>query len=144
MIEVHSDWADVPPATDPDSEPFWAGLEHSQLVVPRCGTCRRLVYPAIATCPHCGSDLAASAQETVPGPGTVYSWTTVHFALDPVFAGETPYTVVAVDYDPDVRVLGRYLDDPAGLAGDAPVDLTPYRVSERALPGFRAHRPDRP
>lgn len=140
MIEIYPDWADVEPTVDPDSRSFWDGLENEQLVVPRCATCARLVYPATSTCPHCGSSMAPARQEVLAGPGRVYSWTTVHVALDPAFRDETPYTVVAVDYDRDVRVLGRYLDDPASLTGDSQVDLTPYRVGRQALPGFRAYR----
>jgi len=136
-MELYSHWADVPPAKDVDSELFWAGIERGELLVSRCGTCKRLVYPETSSCPHCGTIGETRSFESIPPTGLVYTWTTVHVALDPAFKGETPYTVLAVDFGPDVRILGRLLDKPDELRGDSEVYLVPYKVGAQALPGFR-------
>ena len=63
----------------------------------RCGACGTLLgYPRVL-CPGCGGrDLE---WEESAGRGTVYSATTVH-------AREETYTVVLVDLDEGVRVMG--------------------------------------
>jgi uncharacterized OB-fold protein len=119
---------------DVDSAPFWEALGRDELLVPLCHTCERRFFPALSSCPHCGG--TSITQERASGHGTIESWATVHIALDPLFKAEVPYTIVAVNLDEDVRMLGRLVEgDPVpGLS----VQLTPLRTGGRALPAFRA------
>ena len=76
---------------DIDGAPFWAGLRRHELVILRCGECRRWVHPPQASCPRCLSlQLAA---EPVSGRGTVYSFTVANREFAP---GVPPPYVAAI------------------------------------------------
>ena len=66
-----------------------------------CRVCSRRSFPERSLCPHCGSD--AVDHVTLAGRGRVTSWTVVHQAPPPL---QTPYTLVTVDLDDGVRLLG--------------------------------------
>jgi uncharacterized OB-fold protein len=71
-----------------------------------CHACGRHSFPQRPLCPHCGSesisDIVLSTQ------GRVASWTVVHQAPPPL---QTPYTLVTVDLDDGVRLLGAATGD---------------------------------
>lgn len=135
MID-RADLAALAPEPDADSAWFWQALADDVLLVPECRTCRRRFFPPIASCPHCaGTDLERVRPS---GHGSVYSWATVHVALDPAFAGDVPYTILAVDLDGGGRMMGRLLDaDGTAVHAGAAVRFEPYRVGEVVLPGFQ-------
>lgn len=126
----------IKPAVDPDSAPWWEGLEHGQVRAQRCMQCGHLYAPASPTCPACGS--RGAVWERLSGRGRIYSWTTVHHAMDPAFDADVPYSVVAVDLEEGPRVLGRLLEG-AGAAGLL-VQAQIYEVQGQALLGFRPTR----
>ncbi|HVW32291.1 MAG TPA: OB-fold domain-containing protein, partial [Acidimicrobiia bacterium] len=105
----------IPPDIDADSAWWWEALDRGRLLLPRCPACERCFFPPLPACPHCGS--ARITAIPAGGRGAVYSWVVVHIALDPAFAGDIPYTVVAVDLDEGVRVFGRLHGEVAPAAG---------------------------
>ena len=122
----------VPPETDPDTQWWWDALARGELLVPRCASCGWHFFPPMSACPRCGSttiDRPVSA-----GTGLVYSWIVIHHALDPAFAAETPYTIVAVHLDEGVRMFGRIADGP--LHDEMAVRAVPYTVGDTTLLGF--------
>jgi len=66
-----------------------------------CRVCSRRSFPERPLCPHCGSDAVDNV--ILAGRGRVVSWTVVHQAPPPL---QTPYTLVTVDLDDGVRLLG--------------------------------------
>ena len=76
---------------DRDSRAFWSAVRDGRLLLQRCSACRRARFPAMPGCPYCGSPDAT--EEAASGRGTVYSWITVHRALDADHADEVPYSV---------------------------------------------------
>src|SRR5690606_11835844 len=82
-------------------------------------------------CRHCG---AADALEIRPstGRGRVYSWTVAHYAFEPEFADDVPFTIVEVALDEGVRIFGRLepgLLPADGLAVEASiVDLRGQKI----------------
>lgn len=125
----------IAPELDPDGAPWWAAVAEGRFVLPRCRACGAASFPPAPTCPHCG----AGGLELHPasGRGTVYSWVVVHRALDPAFAADVPYTVLAVDLDEGPRMFGRVCDEHDGppVAGEA-VDAVLYEVGGQRLVGF--------
>lgn len=123
------------PEVDADSAGFWAGIAAGELRAVVCSSCGRGSFPPIGSCPHCGSTdvrLVASG-----GRGAVYSWATVHVALDPAFAPDVPYTIVAVDLDEGGRVLGRLLDADRAPRPGQRATFAVYEREGVLLPGFR-------
>lgn len=113
------------PTPDPDSAPYWEALREHRLVVQACTACGARRFPPGPSCPWCGelgADLVASE-----GTGTVYSWVTVHRALDPAFADDLPYTLAAVDLDDGPRIVGRLDRD------------TPPTIGAPVTPAFHDH-----
>lgn len=66
-----------------------------------CRVCSRRSFPERPLCPHCGADAVDNV--LLAGRGRVVSWTVVHQAPPPL---QTPYTLVTVDLDDGVRLLG--------------------------------------
>ena len=65
-------WRGPVPVADIDGAPFWAGLRRHELVILRCGECRRWVHPPQASCPRCLS--LPPAVEYVGWSGTVHAF----------------------------------------------------------------------
>lgn len=112
------------------SEAYWTGAEQGRLVIQRCGDCGHLRHYPQALCPECHSFAVESVIAT--GHGTVHSWTVCHHPFSPDLADEVPYTVVTVDMEEGVRVLGR-------LSGD-----TPPHIGLAVTLGFEPRSGDRP
>jgi uncharacterized OB-fold protein len=95
----------IPPAGDVDAAAFWTALAGGTLLVSVCEVCGNRWLPPLATCPRC----AARSITSAPGAarGALYSWTVVHRAADPLYAGEVPYTVGLVTLDDGARLYGR-------------------------------------
>ena len=66
-----------------------------------CRVCSRRSFPERPLCPHCGADAVDNVM--MAGRGRIVSWTVVHQAPPPL---QTPYTLVTVDLDDGVRLLG--------------------------------------
>jgi uncharacterized protein len=71
-----------------------------------CDACTRHSFPQRPLCPHCGSERVGNI--LLSTRGHVASWTVVHQAPPPL---QTPYTLVTVDLDDGVRLLGSATGD---------------------------------
>lgn len=124
----------VEPMVDADSEPWWRALAERRLLLPRCRDCGRSWFPPTPGCPECGSPSVELVEAS--GRGRVYSWVVINRALSPAFAGDAPYTILAVDLEEGARVFGRLVGEGA-VAGGSPVRADFYEVEGRTLLGFR-------
>ena len=112
----------LPDVDWPPTREFWAAAARGELAVPRCDTCRRYVWYPTGTCRFCGSE--ASTWTVVSGRGRLFTWSVVHRAFIPQFAGEVPYVsgLVTIEEDAAVRIVTRIVDsDPERLRIDMPV-----------------------
>jgi uncharacterized OB-fold protein len=89
-----------------------------------CAECGRRSFPARELCPQCGSQ--AVEKIVLSERGRVASWTVVHQAPPPL---QTPYTLVTVDLDDGVRVLGSAVGG-VDIDGEVAVELFPLRVND--------------
>lgn len=107
------------PSPSPDSEFFWQGLKDRKLLIPHCTVCDRHFFPPMPGCPHCAADKDKVEAVEASGEGAVYSWIVAHYAFDPAFAKEVPYTILTVDLDEGARIVGRLTGaEPDVLEGD--------------------------
>lgn len=84
-----------------------------ELRLPRCQDCAAFHFYPRSRCPECGS--ARLEWQPVSGDGTVYSYTVVHRAPAPEFAGEVPYVVAVVALAEGPHLMSRIV----GIAPEA-------------------------
>jgi uncharacterized protein len=94
------------PHPTPVSAPYWDGAASGKLMLQRCTACATVRHYPRLYCSQCYSSDVAWIEASKRG--TVHSWTVTHHAFHPAFADELPYTLVTVDLEEGVRVLGRY------------------------------------
>lgn len=130
------------PAASAETAGWWEAAASHRLVVQRCEACGRTRHPPGPRCPWCRS--GDWAWLTLPGTGTVYTYTVVRQAFLPALAGTVPYVVAVVELDgaDGARLVSNVVDaDPSEVSVGAPVavaweDMGP----ELALPRFRLER----
>jgi uncharacterized OB-fold protein len=115
------------------SAAYWAGAAEGRLVLQRCGACGHVRHYPQMLCPICHS--FAIEHVTASGRGTVHSWTVSHHAFLPELRDQVPYTLVTVDMEEGVRVLGRLAGDTPPTIG-TPVVLGFEPAGERPVPVF--------
>lgn len=104
---------------DPDSEPFFAGLEQGELRLQRCEGCRRFQFPPRPFCARCGG--TSLGWERVTGEGSVYSLTVCYRAGTPEMSERVPFVVGLVDLVEGVRILAVLELEPDKAAIGLPV-----------------------
>jgi uncharacterized OB-fold protein len=118
----------------PESAPLWAALAEGRLCLQRCGSCSRLRFPPIASCPYCA--VAGGEWEEVELRGQLYSWVITHVAFAEELEAEVPYTIGTVEIAEGPRIFAR-LTDVAPEALRAGLPLEGYVVEESGLPYLR-------
>jgi uncharacterized protein len=131
----------VAPDIDADSRDWWAALAERRLLLPHCRDCGGTWFPPTPGCPRCASPAVELAPAS--GRGRVYSWVVVNRALSPAFAGDAPYTVLAVDLEEGGRIFGRLLGKASGPGLGAGIEVRAelYEVEGRVLVGFAIDQP---
>jgi hypothetical protein len=123
------------PVGDQDTQPFWDAASERRLVVPRCGSCGRWIWQPRPLCPGCHTPDPDWAE--VSGSGVVTSWTVIHPPVLPAWAEDVPFTVVLVELEQGVRMVGRLVDaDPSALSIGAPVVLRWREEAGAVLPAW--------
>lgn len=97
------DWNKPLPHPTPISQPWWDGLKAHEVRIQQCLACGTWVFFPRAHCPACAA--RQLAWRTVPGAGTVYSFTIARVPTLPEFTDELPQVlaVVALDEGPHVN-----------------------------------------
>lgn len=96
------------PRIGPDSAPFWKATDEGHLSLPWCLDCNRPHLPAGPLCPFCLGERLEWRRAS--GCGVLSSWTRVHKAWFPAFAGDIPYAVAQVELDEGPRLTAGFFD----------------------------------
>lgn len=123
----------IRPWPDADSAAWWSAVDERRLLLPRCRDCGQTWFPPTPGCPRCASTSVELVEAS--GAGRVYSWVVVHRALSPAFAGDAPYTILAVDLAEGARMFGR-LVGPGPVTARAEVHAVFYEIGGQVLVGF--------
>lgn len=99
--------------TDTWTEPFWEAAKAHRLTACQCGECGRFRMPPTPFCPYCRSQ--AVTWPTLPGTGTVYSYT---ICLRSPFPGVPDFTFVPVVVDLDEAPGARLVTNLVGIDVD--------------------------
>lgn len=112
-----------------DLEDWTTGVP--RLVAQRCGACAAHWLFRREFCPQCGTKPPQAL--ALAGLGTVHAATTVYRAPDDQFRSIAPYTLVLVELDEGVRVMGH---GQPGAAIGARVAVTFTEIAGRLMPYF--------
>ncbi|WP_056585298.1 OB-fold domain-containing protein [Mesorhizobium sp. Root102] len=125
------------PQTESWAEPLWSGLHRGELHIQKCEPCGSFVYPPVEeTCPQC---TAAYSWHRASGTGRLWSWVTFHRSYYPGYPLASPYTVLMVEIEEGVRMLGSLDADTSveELQCDMTMKFKPVRLSDDVhIPGF--------
>ena len=94
-------------------------VDRDRVRLERCDACGRHRVEPMPSCPWCGNP--AFTVVDAGGTGRVYSWVTVHRALDDDHAQDVPYTIATIELAEGCRVFARLDAPPARIAADLPV-----------------------
>jgi uncharacterized OB-fold protein len=120
------------PRITPDNEPFYKALREGRLLLPYCLDCGKPHLPPGPVCPFCFGERVEWRQAS--GRGRISSWTVVHKAWFPAFAGDIPYNVVQVELDEGPRLTANVLNiSNENLKIGLPVEI----VFGEAVPRFK-------
>jgi uncharacterized protein len=102
------------PVPDESSAPYWSAAAEHVLAIARCSRCAELSHPPDIVCPRCHHADPDFTFEPVSGEGTVRSWVILQQSFLPGFDALLPVVLVdvALDEQPDVRLIGRLLNGP--------------------------------
>jgi uncharacterized OB-fold protein len=101
------------PELDDCNRPFWTGGATGQLLIQRCGDCRRWVHPPTSRCPSCGGPLAP---EPVSGTGTILTYTENHQPYRPDVPPPYVIAIVVLDEPGDIRLPTNIVRTRTGTA----------------------------
>jgi uncharacterized protein len=96
------------PALDPGNTPFWTGGRTEELLICRCGSCRRWLHPPVPVCRFCLS--TDVRPEPSCGRGTVLTYTVNRQQWLPSLPPPYVIAVIGLDDDPDLRLTSRLVD----------------------------------
>jgi len=100
------------PNADAFTEPFWEEALNGRLTLARCEQCGTFCSPPQPRCFVCQG--GAFAWKTLPGTGTVFTFTVIRHPLAPDLREAVPYVTVLVELDgtqgAGARMLGNLTD----------------------------------
>jgi len=106
------------PFIDDVCEPFWSGCREGKLVIQKCPTTKRLIFPPRPGNPW--SPRTKSVWTEVKGTGKIWSFVEPHPPLMLDFTERAPYTAIVVELheDPTIRFVGNLLKNEKGEIND--------------------------
>ena len=96
------------PELTAENTAFWAGGADGKLKIAFCKDCAAAIHPPQLVCPKCWCEEIEN--KSVPGTGSVYSYTVNHQPWAPDM--KVPFAIAVVDVDgaPGVRVTAEVIN----------------------------------
>lgn len=139
VINMVAEYKKVLPVPNIDTQEFWDGCHHHELLIQKCSECGIYRFYPCPMCSHCGSMKAD--WKMVSGKGTVYTWSVIRRAADPAWAGDLPYiaAVIELDEQPSLLMPGNIVEcDPDKVTAGMSVEVFFEDVTEKiSLPKWR-------
>lgn len=125
------------PLPTTDSEPYWRGALHDELLLQKCVTCSNYRFFPRHLCPFCGS--VDFEWQAAAGTGTVYAVTVVHRAPSKSFIADCPYVVALIELDEGPRMMSNVVGSPpeAVKIGQRVHVVFDHIADDVALPKFQ-------
>jgi uncharacterized OB-fold protein len=110
------------PHPSPESQPFWDGCAHHELLIQRCQPHGHYWFPPAGICPRCWS--ADFTWTPVSGRGEVFTFTVYRRAYAPELVGQLPYAVGIVELAEGPRLITNIVDcAPEDILVGMPVEV---------------------
>lgn len=110
------------PATTCDTEPFWSGGEHGELLIEQCDGCSYYIHPPTGFCPECES--RDTHFQPVSGKGYIETFTVNHKQWVPGLPERYVLALVRIAEQADVRLATNIVNcDPGEVTFDMPVKV---------------------
>ena len=123
------------PMLEPGNTAFWTGGADGQLLISRCGSCRRWLQPPVPVCRFCLS--TEVAPESSVGRGEVLTFTINRQQWLPSLPPPYVIAVVGLDDDPELRVTTRLIGvEPSEVAIGMRVSVHFEQADDVWLPLF--------
>lgn len=120
------------PRVSETTRPYWDAARDGRLLLQRCSSCRTWICYPRAWCPSCWS--TTLEWQEASGRGRVVTFTIIHQAPFPSYAGDAPYVLAVIRLDEGPQMMANVLvPDPRSVAIDMPVSV----VFEERANGFR-------
>ena len=127
-----------PPQPEPslDSLPWWNSLKYGTFAAQRCTQCSKWQFPNLASCRHCGGELAL---EAVSGRGTIYSYILNNRPAAPGLDPDPyPIALVELEESPDLHLPGRIVGASTVVIGQpVQAEIVDLPGGEWKVPVFR-------
>jgi len=127
------------PALDAGNTAFWTGGERAELLICRCGACRRWLHPPVPVCRFClSTDVVPEASR---GHGIVLTFTINRQPWLPSLPPPYVIAVIGLDDDPDLRLTSRLVGvDPERVVIGMRVQVRFEQADDVWLPLFTPER----
>jgi uncharacterized OB-fold protein len=123
----------LPELTD-QNRAFWTGGANGELLIQRCGDCRRWVHPPAERCPACHGELRP---DPVSGNGTLFTYTANFQQFHPDVAPPYVIGIVELVEQADLRLPTNIVNcDPEALDVGMPVRVRFEQHGEAFVPVF--------
>ena len=121
----------LPTPLTPEARPYWDGLAHGKLMLPRCNTCGKpFFYPRVA-CPACHARDIGWMEAS--GRGRLHSFAIAHQSINRAMKVPTPYVLAMIELAEGPRMLSNLINvapDPAQLRCDMEVRVVFARQTD--------------
>jgi uncharacterized OB-fold protein len=97
------------PVPDADTQPFWDACARGELLIQRCGSCRKWLWQPRPICSTCQTPDPVWTR--VSGDGVIASWLVMRPPTLPAYAGMVPFVLLLVELKEGVRLIGYLVDD---------------------------------
>jgi uncharacterized OB-fold protein len=98
-----TDYIKILPRGEERHGEFYAFCKKHELRFQRCSNCGTWRHMPRESCAACSS--FDWSWEPSTGKGTLFSWTVIHRAIHPGWAGDVPYASIVVEMDEGVRLV---------------------------------------
>jgi uncharacterized OB-fold protein len=124
------------PQPTPETQHFWDGCKHGELLLQRCRDCSTVYFPPRPFCPSCSSRSVEAFKAS--GRGRLYSYIINN---RPHPAWSEPYAIAAVKLDEGPVLMSNIVgcpQTPEALVLDMPLEVTFEKQSDEiTLPLFK-------
>jgi uncharacterized OB-fold protein len=126
------------PIPTPETAPFWEAARQGHLRLPRCNSCRELIFYPRPFCPRCHHDEVT--WEELSGRATLHTYVICHHRAGRGRGADAPYVLAIVELEEGPRMMTNVVGVepvPESLILDMPLQVEFAERGDERVPVFR-------